>query len=159
MASSSSKKIIWQALDHIKEKRTDDWFWIVGVIAIGMTVLAIYFGNYLFGLFILLATFTSFLMAHSAPKMVEYEINRKGLRTGDVLYTYSSLESFWIIDEDGFDRDRILFKSNKMFMPLIIVPLGDAVSIEEVRDYLLENLKEEEMHEPISQHIMNALGF
>jgi hypothetical protein len=155
----ASKNIIWQTVDHIKEEKSADWFWIVSIVAISISVLAIFFGNVLLALLILLATFTSFMLAHSAPRIVEYELTRKGVRVGEIVYSYSSLDSFYVIDEDGYDRDRILLKSKRIFMPIIVVPLGEGTDPEEVRDFLLEYLEEEEMYEPLSEHLMNMLGF
>jgi hypothetical protein len=155
----AAQKITWQTVDHIKEEKSADWFWIVSIVAVSIAVLAIFFNNVLLALLILLATFTTFMLAHSAPRIVEYELSRKGVRVGDILYSYNSLDAFYVIDEDGYDRDRILFKSKRAFMPMIVVPLGEGSDPEEIRDYLLEYVDEEEMYEPISEHIMNMLGF
>lgn len=154
-----TNKITWETVDHIKEEKSSDWFWIVSIVAISIAILAIFFNNILLALLILLAAFTAFMLAHSVPRIIGYEISRKGVRAGDVIYSYGSLDSFWVIDEDGYDRDRILLKSKRMFMPLIVIPLGEGADPEEIRDYLLEYLDEEEMYEPFSEHIMNWLGF
>ena len=153
-----NNKITWEAADHIKEEKSPDWFWVVGIVTIAVAVLAIFFGNLLLALLILLAAFTSFMLAHSAPKIVDYEINRKGVRVGDILYSYATLESFWVIDEDGYERDRILLKSRKLMMPIITVPLGETTDPEKIREYLLEYLDEEEISEPISEYLMSWLG-
>lgn len=154
-----SKKISWETLDHIKEDNTSDWFWIVGIIAIAIAVLAIFFNNILFALVILLSAFASFMLANTPAKIIQCEVSRKGIQIEKILYPFSSLESFWVIDEDGYDRDRILIKSKKMFVPLLIIPLGESVDPEEIRDYLLEYLDEEEMYEPFFQRLMSVLGF
>ena len=154
-----SKKINWETVDHIKEEKSSDWFWIVGIIAVAAAVLAIFFNNILFALLILLSAFASFMLANTPQRYITCEINRKGVQVEDILYPYSSLESFYVIDEDGYDRDRILIKSKKMLIPLIIIPLGETVDPEEIRDYLLEYMDEEEMYEPLSQRIMTMLGF
>jgi len=154
-----TNKLIWETLDHINEEKSNDWFWIVGIIAVAVAVLAIFFNNILFALLILISAFTAFMMAHTSPKMVDYEINRQGVKIGEILYPYSSLESYYVIDEDGFDRDRLLLKSKKMLMPLIIVPLTGQVDNEDVREYLIEYLDEEEMEESFAQVLMARLGF
>jgi hypothetical protein len=154
-----SNKITWETLDEIKEEKSSDWFWIVAIVAIAIAVLAIFFDNILFALLILLAAFASFLLANAPARLITCEISRKGIRVADILYPYSSLESFWVIDEDGYDRDRILLKSKKLLMPLVVVPLGEGVDPEEIRDYLLEYLNEEEMYEPLFQRLMSMLGF
>lgn len=153
------QKIIWETLNHIKEEKSSDWFWIVGIVAIAGAVLAIFFNNVLLGLLILLSAFASFMFVNTPPKIERYELNRKGVVIGEDLYPYNSLESFYVVDEDGYERDRILIKSRKFFMPLIIIPLGNEVTVDEVYDFLIEYLDEEEMREPPAYYIMKKIGF
>ena len=155
----AQKSISWRALDHIKEPKSEDWFWIVGIVAIGIAVLAIFFNNILFALLVVLAAFSSFLLAYSAPREIDYEITRKGIRAGDTMYPFSTIESFWVVDEDGYERDRILVKSKKFFMPMITFPVGDGADLEEVRECLLQYTVEEEMHEPFYERLMSTFGF
>lgn len=156
---NGSKKLTWRALDHIREKKSSDWFWVIGIIAAAIAILAIFFNNILFALLVIIGTAVIFMVANNPPRMVDYQINRKGVQVGDILYTYATLQSFYVIDEDGFDRDRIILKSRKTFMPLIIIPLGDQVKPDEIREYLIEYLDEEEMYEPTIQQILTRLGF
>lgn len=153
------QKISWEAHDHIRREKTADWFWAVGIIAVGVIILAIYFNNLLFALLIALAVFTLFIQKHTPPQMIGFELNQRGIIVRDVLYPYSTLESFNVVDEDGFDRDRIIFKSKKIFMPLIVVPVEKAVDLETARIFLIEHLKEEDIQEPTFQKIMDRLGF
>lgn len=156
---ANSKKITWEALDHIKEENSSDWFWIVGIIATGVAVLSIYFGNILFAILVLIATFAIFTQSHREPNMVNFEVNRQGVVVKNTLYPYVTLESYNVIDEDGWDRDRILLKSKKLFMPMIVIPLGEFVDVDEVREYLLEYLDEEALEESVFEKIMIIFGF
>jgi hypothetical protein len=155
----NSKKLSWETFDHIKQEKSEDWFWIVGIVAVSIAVLSVFFNNILLALIILLGAFTSFMAAHAKPKNVQYEINRKGVKVGEILYPYSVLESFCVIDEDGYDRDRLLLRSRKAFMPIITVPLAGEVENDSVREYLLEYLNEEEMQEPWTEILASRLGF
>lgn len=154
-----SYRISWMAYEHSHRQRSDDWFWGVGIVAVAIAVLAVYFGNVLFGIFILLAAFTSIMVAHREPEVIPFEINKRGVQAGKILYPFSTIESFWIIDEDESGQDKLIMKSEKTLMPLIIVPLDDNLDFEEVRDYLLQFLNEEEMDEPLSHKIMEYFGF
>jgi len=154
-----SKKITWEAVDHIKIEKSNDWYWIVGIIGIGATILAIYFNNILFALLILIGIFSIIVHTQMEPRMQKYEINRKGVAIGETLYPYSTLESFWVIDEDGWDRDRILIKSKKTFMQLIVIPTGEDTIPDELRDYLLEYLDEEHMEEGFIDKLSILMGF
>lgn len=154
-----SKTLEWKALEHHHHhEKTPDWFWIVGTVAIAGAILAIYFGNFFFGVFILLAAITAFIQAHDKPKIVTFRITRKGIQMGKMILPYSSLDSFWVIDEEI--NDRIILRSQKFLMPFIVIPFDSTkTDPEDIRNYLLEYLDEEEMDEPVSQKIMERLGF
>lgn len=153
-----SKRIAWKAMEHSHSEKSSDWFWAVGIISIAGAVLAIFFGNLLFGLIILLAAFNGIMQGHTKPQVVLYEITRSGIKINETLYPYSSLESFWVIDEEI--NDRILVRSQKLLVPFLVLPFDSTkVNPDEIRDYLLEYLNEEELEEPLSQIFMERLGF
>lgn len=154
----SSKVISWRALEHKHTEKSADWFWIIGVITITGAILSLYFNNILLAILITIAGFTSFLHGHTQPKILEFKITRKGIQAGSSVFTYSALESFWVIDEEI--NDRVILKSKKFLMPYIILPFDSTkTDPDEIRDYLLEYLNEEELQEPLSQLIMERLGF
>lgn len=145
-------------MEHGHKEKSSDWFWIVGIVAIAGTVLAVYFGNLLFGILILLAGFTAILQGHTRPAILTIEITRKGIRVNDTIYPYSNLQSFWVIDEEI--NDRILLRSSKALMPIIVLPFDSTqTDPDEIRDYLLDYLDEEELDEPFFQKIMEIFGF
>ena len=74
------------------------------------------------------------------------------------MYPFTTLQSFWVIDEEI--NDRIVIRSQKMLMPYLIIPFDSTkTDPDEIRDYLLEYLDEEEMQEPFLQQVMERLGF
>lgn len=155
----ASKVIEWQAIEHHHhEEKSSDWFWIVGTISIVGAILSIYFGNILFGIFILIAGMATFIQAHTVPEIVTFRITRRGVQRGKSILPYSTLQSFWVIDEEI--NDRIILKSEKFLMPYIIIPY-DSMKIDpdEIRNYLLEYLNEEEMDEPVLQKLLELIGF
>lgn len=147
------ESLIWEAPEYQHHHHTNDWFWAVGLVGLGLCVTAVILGNVLFGVLVLLGTIALILQAVKHPRHIEFGIGARGVRIMDTLYPHSTLESFWITD-DGL----LLIRSQKALMPLLTIPLED-VSREEVRDTLLGFIDEEEMHEPISHKIMDALGF
>lgn len=155
---SSSKKIIWEAYEHNHKERSPDWYWITGIVAVAGAILSIYFSNTLFAIIILLSAFTAILQGHAAPRLSKFEINRKGVRIDEIMYPYSVLESFCVIDEEV--NDRIIIKSKKTFLPFIILPFNSLyTNAEEIREYLLDYLDEDELEEPFGQKLMEMIGF
>lgn len=155
-----SKVIEWRALEHNHREPSNDWFWLVGIFAIAGGILAAYFDNILLAILIVVAGFTAILQGHSKPKVIDFKISRRGVSAGTSLYPYSTLESFWVEDEVINANDKIILKSRKFLMPHIILPFDSTkTDPEEIREFLLEYLDEEEMEEPLSQQIMERLGF
>lgn len=151
--------ISWQDFEHDHNEKSGDWFWALGIIALSGAITAILFEDVLFALFIFIGAFTIALFAARRPHLVHFEINRRGITIDDTLYPFSTLESFWI-DEDEEDGDiaTLIVRSQRFFMPYIIIPLREP-SQEHVRELLLEKLEEEEMYEPISYRIFEFFGF
>lgn len=148
--------IEWEDFEYEFKHKTSDWYWAVGIIAVSVAIAAIFFGNVLFGVLILLGAFTLSMHAARHPDIIHFELNPKGAVSGKTMYPYSSIDSFWVEDRDR--NPRILLKSKKVLMPFIILPLGSTIS-DTARGYLAQHLKEEEHLEPLLQKIMEYLGF
>ena len=155
------KDLEWKTIEHHHEEKSSDWFWILGIISLATAILAVYFGNILFAIVILLSTFTIVLFIHTKHQEIDVSINKKGIRIDKILYPYTNLESFWIDEEEEFDhvQTQLLVKSQKVLQPLIIIPIPDEVDLEDLKNYLLSYIDEEEMKEPFFNHLMEFLGF
>ena len=148
----------WQAFEYFHREKTPDWYWAVGIITVAIAITSILLNDVLFAVLILLGAFSLSLFASREPLLVDFEINNKGVVIKDLLYPYGSLESFWVNDLPTEHTAKLLLKSKKVLVPHIVIPLEN-VSPEEVREFLVTNLKEEEQHEPPSQKLMEHLGF
>ncbi|MEK9167709.1 MAG: hypothetical protein AAB769_00010 [Patescibacteria group bacterium] len=150
-------KIHWSALEYEHRDRSNDWFWVVGIIALALAVISIIYDNILFAILIVIGTFTLLMYAARAPHMVDFEINRRGVIIKDRLYPYNALKSFWL--RDNHRGRKLVIQSEKMLMPNITIPLSDDMDINTIHLFLVEYLEEQEHHESLSELIMDYLGF
>lgn len=150
------EEITWKAPEFIKYEKGPDWYWAVGVISITIAVAAVVFGNVLFGILVLIASVALTLQGSQDPEIREFSVDRQGVQADEILYPYSSLKSFWV--ENNPHEQKLLLQSEKAWMPYIVMPIAE-VDPEEVRDFLLQFLPEEEHQEPLTQKIMEYLGF
>ena len=146
----------WQGHEHEHGERKTDWFWAVGIVAVGVAVVSILLGNLLFAILVIIAAIGLVIQVMKEPRVFRFGIAERGIIIGERLYPYSTLESFWV--ENTEHEQVLLIKSNRFFMPYLVLPLT-GVHPELVRGYLLEVLEEEELHEPLSQKIMEYFGF
>ena len=147
----------WQAYEYEQTDKSPDWFWALGIISLSVAVTSIILNNLLFAILVIVSAITLSIFARRDPDLLQIEVNQKGLILEKKFYPYGSLESFWV--EDTEVNPKLLIKSTKTFSPLIVAPLSPDVDKEELRDYLLDNVDEEEHSEPLAQKMMERLGF
>ena len=150
-------KISWKALEYKRKEKTTDWYWAVILIALAIVVISFIEHDALFAILIIISTGILISFSVIAPKIIDISINQKGFTVGKEMYPFATLESFWVENADE-DNQKILLKSKKLVMPLIIIPLEEHHHLD-VREFLLQYLPEVEMHEPLAQIIMERLGF
>lgn len=158
------QKIEWSAPEYEEKNRSNDWFWALGIIIFTSSAAAVIYNNYFFAALLILSGVLLGFLAIKKPEMVAYELNEKGLVIGTSLYPYENIKSFWV-QRENFDPEKeklkpILFiKSERFFMPIILMPIKNIMA-NEIHSFLLEkNVPEEEMKETFSEKIMEALGF
>jgi hypothetical protein len=150
------EKLSWQTTEYLHKQKTNDWYWIVGIITVSIAILAIILNDLIFGILIIVCSFTLALFASKKPAMIDVVIDDKGITVGSINYPYKNLESFWI--ETREVNPKIMIKSKKLFMHLIVVFIQN-VEPETVHQALIKHLPEEELTEPLLEKILVYLGF
>jgi hypothetical protein len=149
-------RIEWDAYEYEHKERSPDWYWAVGIVAVSGAIASIIFGNIIFAILLLLSVFSLTLFVNRPPETVHVVLTEAGIQRGDVLYPYYTLHSFWI--DDDHPHKKIIVRSRKMFMPLIVVPLGD-MNPDRVRTTLLRLLPEEFQSLPLLERVLEYFGF
>ena len=152
-----SFKMEWDAHEYEHKERSPDWFWAVGIISVSVTIAAVIFGNIILGILVLIGAFTLSLFASRPPHSLRVAVDEKGVTRGRVRYPYPTLLSFWIDTEHP--HKKIILCSEKLFMPLIVVPLGNEVDVEQLHENLSSLLPEEFHSLPFIEKILEYLGF
>lgn len=152
-----SFKIEWEAHEYEHKERSADWFWAVGIIAVSLAIVSVIFGNAIFGILILIGAFALTLFINRIPETVYVKVDERGITKGKIFYPYESIKSFYV-DTDHPHR-KILMRSRKRLMPLIIIPLGDNVDPERLRRTLAHFVEEEYLNLPLVERFLEYLGF
>lgn len=153
--------ISWKAYEYIHEPKSPDWYWALSVIGLAIAGAGIIFGNYVFGLLVVIGTVSLAVHArHHSPKLVTFTLNEKGVKIDHIFYPYKTLESF---DVETHETEvgtfaKIFIKSKKTLMPLIVIPIAE-VHPEDVREYLSIFLVEGEHMESAGHRLLEWLGF
>ena len=151
------RSIYWEAPEHTHIEKTNDWYWILGIIALASAIASIIFDNVLFGIVIILGAFTMVIVSHKGPKMIQFEVAERGIRIGDDLYPYATLESYFL-DENNVENPQLILKSKKLLMMLLILPIP-VEHISHIENIVRAHLPEEHLEEPLSHRLMEYFGF
>ena len=150
-----SREIVWQASDHVHHQKGADWFWVLGILAVSTSVVAILFRNFFFALLVLVASFTLALLAKRPAKIIQFKLSSTGLFVGPTHYPWASIRTFWIHTADN--SHVLLIQTTSALAPHFSIPLPSQRT-EEIRTFLQERVAEEELHEPASHKIMEFFG-
>ncbi len=151
------KKIQWKTFEHEQKKRGVEWFYAVGIITTALTITAIIYKNILFAIFLIIGIFTLLLHSLHKPKLIQFEINEKGIIIGNLFYPYDSISSFYIFE--GNDKKYFILELKKSIIPHIKIPITDNVDKNNIKRFLIKHIPEKEYQESVSEIIMDRLGF
>lgn len=146
----------WEAPEYQHYKRSNDWFWAVGIITICIATLSFIYHNALFGILIVISAIILVYFTLREPEIVTYSLNQKGLYINNSFISYASIEAYWI--ETHGDEPKLILKTKKNFQPIIAIPVHEE-SVSELDSFLEQYLEEKELREPASHKVMEYLGF
>lgn len=155
-------RISWVAPEYEHREHGNDWFWAVGIITVSLAVAFVIIGDTLLSIIILLGMGMLLYHAKHEPKNIEYELSKKGVRTGATLYPWETLESFWVLEKYGGKNEdlqpKLLLTSKKALMPHLVILLSETV-LEEVHQSMSHMLPEIPQVEPLPERLMRIVGF
>lgn len=158
MLHKESIEFIWESPEFEFKEKTKRWYWIVGIVALLLIILAIVLKNYLFGFLVLVGGFLMFILATKEPLSIPVEVSKHGIKVHEMLYPYSKITSFWI-GENLKNEPILLFSSKRNINPIVSVVIQQHINIMQLRDYLLEFVEEIELREPFTDKIIDRIGF
>ena len=156
--AESARVVAWEAPEHNHiEDRGSDRYWILGILSVSVFVVAVLLDSMLFGILIILAASVITLLSFKVPRIIPFAVTTRGVRVDDKLFPYSTLESFYL-DEDNLQGPQLLIKSKHYFMPLVVIPIPDDSS-HDIEKIIEIRLPEEHLEEPLANKILEWLGF
>lgn len=151
------EEIAWTARDRVPQERSATWFLgMVGVAAL-LAAYAVWNLNFLFALFVILATIALILAASRPAVEHEIRITAGGIEIeGLPKRPFSEIESFWIFP-DTEPPTLVLKPRRRIGMPTYL--LLEHVDADKVRKALQDHIPEHEEEFPFIERIGRWLGF
>lgn len=141
-----------------QKKRGTDWFWAVGLISIVGALLAFYFGNGVFGVFILISGGLLFYFNTKQMPDVPITITEKEINIGGSKYETKKMRGFSIV-KNSRDNETLLIRTDRFFMPLLTITIPDDTDIQALGETLEKRIKREDLSESPIGALADKLGF
>lgn len=148
--------ITWQAYEYEPRHKSYSWFWVLGIIGSGAFIAALFLDNILFAVLIVISVLILALFAARKPQVLTYQVTDTSFAINDRIFPYKELRAFWISENDP-DYPKLLMEARSTFTPLLFIHLND-INPQIIRQVLQKHLKEEEISEPVSHHLLSLLG-
>jgi hypothetical protein len=149
-------KIEWSAPEYKHKEKSIDFLWTIGLGALIACGLAIWLGNYLFAVFLVISGASLILFSIRHPEEVHFVIETSGITLGKDKYPWKEVKGFHIKKEE--DYAVLLIELNKYLLPIYTIPLP-LNQIPEVKESLLKIIPNIELEESKSMKFMEKLGF
>ena len=148
----------WETTEFEYHDKKIDWYWWLGALVIAGAVAAIFFKNYFFAAFIILAGAVTIMYTRQKPDAMDISISEQGIKIDGTMHPYRTLDAFWMaMHENG--ETHLLLHSPTTYSPIYSIPVPDFVDILDLREYLGVFLEEREMQEPFMQRLSYRLKF
>lgn len=138
------------------QERSADWYWIVGIMAVALIVVAFLMNNILLATIIGLSAVVMMLLAHMGPEDTQCQLTHRDLAINDTVYPLRDLEAYHIDEKDG---ELVLrFKTGHFFVPLVVVHVPEEYA-DEIDEVLASVVPKEHFEEGVSHRVLEIFGF
>jgi hypothetical protein len=150
------EKITWKVPEYPEYTRDMRWYLTAAGIGLIFLIYAIYTGNFMFAVIIIMGVLISIISSYKKPANINFTLSDEGVRLGEAFWPWQKFQSYWIVGE-GKEKNLGLDLKNWLFTDLYI-PITD-VTAEEAEKFVSKFLKKnpERKHEPISYSIGRRL--
>ncbi len=158
MSNDNQKIISWQAPEFRHYPKNPGWS--VTLIAVAILVIAFFIiveSDIFAAVSLGLITILIVLFSRQTPRLVNIELNSKGIKFDNLQYPYKQLKYFWVVNNDR--HKTINFHTTAFLNNTLILELGNE-DPEKTREFLLQYLSEHhETDETPIQRIMHRVKF
>ena len=147
----------WKTEEYAHRKKSPDWFWALGIIALAGGAAAMLVGNILFAILIAIGTFVIIIYAARAPSIITVTLTEKGIVVNNRLYPFNSVEYFSI--SHNSNPPSLILQLKNILLPKVSILIRD-VPDSAVAEFLEEYLEErEEEEESLLERLMAHIDF
>lgn len=147
------KEIRWRSPEFRYYKKGLAWYWLTVIAALVLLIAAVWFSNFLFAFFVIIAELLIIFWGQKKPSEIEFKLDDRGLAVGDKkFYPYEALSGFAVVDEE------VIFQQ-KHRLSTYIKALAEPADLGRINSFLTNRLPEFEYRGSLLEHIAKIIRF
>ena len=148
----------WHAKEYASEEKASDWYWALGIVAIGLIIVCILFNDILLALVVLAAAVAVALQAAKRPRIHRFAIVDTGILIDNHLYQYDSMMHFSVLEYiDETIPPALSIKTRHLLAPHLLIPIVDHDPVE-IYEYISLHLPEGKHDESTIDRVIELIG-
>jgi len=151
---AEEQAVAWSVVTHEHRERSTDWYWTLGVLAVVGAGAAIFFGNILLALILLIGAGSIGFLAARGPREHMVRIDGKAITIDGTVYPYKSIHSFSIREHP---YPELILSIHSVLTPRMLLFL-DNTSVDTVRGKLSQHVEEAEYEPRLSDSLAEIFG-
>ena len=137
------------------EKKSADWYWILGIVACAGIITSFLFANLLLATIIGLGAIIIMLLVHMGPNDTVCHLSHKEIRVNDSVYALRDLEAYHIDEKDG---ELVLrFRTGQFLLPLVMVHIPEEY-VDQIDAHFRAVVPFEHIDEGLSYRVLEIFG-
>jgi len=150
------QEISWVVTREHRDRSTD-WYWGLGVLALGGAVGSLFLlENFLLAVIILLSALSIGVLAAREPREHAVKLDLRGIVVDGTRYPFASVHSFWV--EHEASQPHLFINMTGVVAPHFSFKLQDEAQGERIRTFLRRFVTEEERGPHIGERLAEMLG-
>lgn len=140
------ESVTWNALSHTQAARPAAWYLIFGIISLALIFFGIYNHSILMVITFCVIILSVLLFTNQRPSTLVYKATKTGIISGNTIYPYKTVKTFWIIYNPPVVKT-LNFETSAYLNNLISLELGNQDPMELklfLSQYIPEDLDREE---------------
>jgi len=145
----------WFAPEYNTYPHQRHWYTMLGILIFFSSLIAFWFGNFLFAIFLILSGLIIAGLSLRDPREIEIIVTEHEIFFGTRAYHYNEFKSFWLNeDEEGTKK---LFLASADTEEVTLIPVDESVDPFELNDFLETKLPEEPIAEPVMEVLVRRM--
>ena len=145
----------WKAHEFEIQERDKRWYLYAAFIFFAIIGYAVYKDSPVMAITFILIGMILYINLNKEPKIIEFGIIKEGIVTGNQLYEFDNMRSFWIYYDPPHEKT-ISLHTKSHFLPFIHIPLDQQDPVE-VRKILVKYIPEVKQSHGLIDHLEKFL--